>query len=57
MFQSAKLMELKGRREGHPILKGAEERGKLHLVWIQKGLEVFLLQKTVWGHLKSISET
>jgi len=34
-------MEVKGRREGHPILKEAEERQKLHLVWVLKGLAVY----------------
>lgn len=46
-------MEVKGRREAHPILKEAEERGKFSVGSEGAGS----LQKTVLGHLKSINET
>ena len=47
-------MEVKGRREGHPILKEAEER-KIAFTVGSEGAGS--LQKTVLGHLKSINET
>ena len=45
-------MKVKGRLEGHSILKGAEETGEPHAVWILKGMGNPFVIKILLGHLK-----